>query len=143
MTGPEPSYASAASTALDQAVLAGVASGDLTEVDRVIGHMVAEGPAGISRDWLLAVALLKLRMEAEHQGMPAMAAAFQRTAAAECSAEAIRMAGLTTLLVLGDRRGGWLTADEHDQAAALATAEFPELLPKVRRLERRETPETR
>lgn len=127
----EEGYADVQAAALGEAVRDAVATGDLTEVHRLVDHMTAEGPAGITRDWLLAVALYRLAREAERQGKPELAAQFEETMRAECSVET-----LGVLLLDVGRRRGWLYAEEYDHAAELAKR-FPDLREPLRRLERR------
>lgn len=133
----EPSYVDVQAAALNQAVRDAVTSGDLTEVHRLLDHMTAEGPTGITKEWLLAVALFRLALEANGQGKPELAGQYHQMALAECDPEAMHLVIVTSFLDVGRRRG-WLYADEYDRVAELARAEFPELLTKLRQVERRE-----
>lgn len=135
---PDPnSYVAVQAAALREAARTAVATGDMRPVHRLVDHMTAEGPTGVTRDWLLAVALFKLSLEAQRQGRPELAAQYDEMALAECGTEAVHLVVLTALLDAGRQRG-WLYADEYDRAGEIAEARFPELLDTLRQVPRRE-----
>jgi hypothetical protein len=137
---PEPqptNYVGVQAAALRVAVQAAVTTGDMRPVDQLVDHMVAEGPTGITKNWVLAVALFKLSMEAKHQGRPDQAAQYDQMAITECGTEAVHLVVATVLLDAGRRRG-WLHAEEHDRVAEIAADEFPELLNQLAQVQRRD-----
>ncbi|MGZ3140451.1 hypothetical protein ACVDFE_00240 [Lentzea chajnantorensis] len=98
--------------------------GDLTEILRVLDHVVAEGPDGMTRGFLLAPVLFSLGLEAQQQGDLDLADMYDALSVEWCEPEAINVAIVSGFVVLG-RKQGWLPADVHDRAAA-AAATLPE-----------------
>jgi hypothetical protein len=135
---PQPtSYVDVQAAALRAAVESAVATGDTFPVHQLVDHMVAEGPTGITKSWVLAVALFKLSMEAQHQGRPDQAAQYDQMALSECGPEAVHLVVATVLLDAGRRRG-WLLAEEYDRVAEITAAEFPELRGQLAQIQRRD-----
>lgn len=113
--------------------------GDLTEVNRFLDHVVAEGPDDMPRDFLLAPVLFSLGLEAEQQQRPDLAKKYGALTTEWCGPEAINIAIVSGFVSLG-RSQGWLPSDEYDRAAAAAAtlSEPNALAAMLATIERRE-----